>query len=119
MRAKGLAWLGTRTAHFADMVRFAADVLGLRLAVRAPTLAVFKLDDGSLFEIFAAEDPEHRFIHAPVGGFLVDDVDAARAEMEAKGTVFIGPTHRVEGGNSWAHFVAPDGHVYELTTAPR
>jgi hypothetical protein len=50
-----------------------------------------------------------------VAGFWVDDVAQTRAEMEAKGVDFIGPT-ATAGRSTWAHFRAPDGTVYEITT---
>ena len=47
----------------------------------------------------------------------VEDIVATRAEMEAKGVEFIGPTRSdPENGMDWTHFKAPDGHVYGLTT---
>ena len=55
---------------------------------------------------------------APVAGFLVDDVDEARAELVRAGIAFIGPVARAEDGNAWSPFRAPDGHVYEITSRP-
>ena len=49
----------------------------------------------------------------PVVAFRVDDVDAARATMEAAGIQFIGPIQRA-GKASWNHFRAPDGTVFEI-----
>ena len=64
------------------------------------------------------DDPP--FEDAPVAGFLVDDVAAARAELEQlEGVEFIGPIHDDGGfGNQWSHFRAPDGQVYEVTNRP-
>jgi hypothetical protein len=52
---------------------------------------------------------------APVAGFEVDDVAAARREMEAKGIRFIGEVHDAPS-SAWSHFYGPDGHVYEITS---
>ncbi len=49
----------------------------------------------------------------PVVAFQVDNVDAARASMEAAGIEFIGPIQRTEK-TSWNHFRAPDGTVFEI-----
>ncbi len=46
-------------------------------------------------------------------GFRVDDVRAARAEMEAAGVEFLGPVQRPEGA-TWNHFRGPNGNVYEI-----
>lgn len=52
-------------------------------------------------------------MRAPVAGFLVDDVEVARREMESKGVLFIGPIHG-SAAAGWSHFFGPDGHVYEV-----
>lgn len=118
MRVHGLGWLGTRTEHFDEMVAFCRDILGLELQKEERGMTVFVLPDGSPFEIFTPDEPEHQaFTTGPVAGFVVDDVDAARAEMEERGTQFLGDTQR-DGGFVWAHFRAPDGNVYELTKRP-
>lgn len=116
MKVKGIAWLGSPTDRYAEMLRFATDVLGLRPRLTEQEFAVFDLPDGDVFEIFGpkAIADQHEFMREPVGGFLVDDVFAARAEMEQKGVLFIGPVHPAKGGGGWSHFVAPDGHVYEI-----
>ncbi len=43
----------------------------------------------------------------------MDDVEEARAEMEAAGVEFLGPVQRSEGA-AWSHFRGPDGNVYEI-----
>ena len=53
---------------------------------------------------------------APVAGSRVDDVVAAREEMERKGVLFIGPVHRTARGGGWSHVFGPDGHVNEITS---
>jgi catechol 2,3-dioxygenase-like lactoylglutathione lyase family enzyme len=119
MHVKGIAWLGTRTDRLEEMVRFAVDVLGLSgVHEREHDAAVFDLPNGDSFEIFGPNDTEHRFMTGPMGEFLVDDVEKARMEMERKGVTFIGPVHRASDGNAWAHFRAPDGHVYGITSGP-
>jgi len=57
---------------------------------------------------------EH-FTTGPVAGFLVEDVEGARAELEKAGISFIGPVHRYDEHSAWSHFVGPDGNVYEIT----
>jgi len=117
MKVKGIAWLGTPTDRYAEMRRFALNVLGLVPRIDEEDFAVFDLPDGDVFEVFGpkAIAQDHEFMHAPVGGFLVDDVVAARREMEAKGVLFIGPVHGTPE-DGWSHFFAPDGHVYEITS---
>ena len=45
----------------------------------------------------------------------VDDIVAARKEMEAQGIEFLGPIEGEADDYKWTHFRAPDGFVYELT----
>jgi glyoxalase/bleomycin resistance protein/dioxygenase superfamily protein len=115
MRVKGIVWLGTRTERFDEMRKFFLDITGVTPR-DDPGLAVFDLAGGDRIEVFdrtAGED----YMVAPVVGFLVDDVAAARAELEASGIEFIGPIQS-GAGSSWSHFRAPDGNVYELTALP-
>ncbi len=116
MEIKGIGWLGTRTSRFQEMVKFARECLGLSPSFPESDFAIFELPNGDLFEIFGLSDKEHTFMTCPVAGFLVNNVEEARAEMERKGVEFIGPVHKASDGNSWAHFRAADGHVYEITT---
>lgn len=120
MKVRGLAWLGTRTPNFDDTVRFFGDALGLRVEHEEPDFTVFRLPNGDTVEVFGPGDRDHtHFTTGPVIGFLVDDVEEARAELESSGTSFIGPVHRADDGGSWSHFVGPDGNVYELTGTRR
>ncbi len=119
MTVQQLGWLGTRTDRYHEMVTFYRDVLGLRLVHEVPDFAVFELPTGDHVEVFGPGDRDHtHFATGPVAGFLVDDIAAARARLEAAGIEFFGPTHTAEDGYAWAHFRAPDGNVYELTYVP-
>jgi catechol 2,3-dioxygenase-like lactoylglutathione lyase family enzyme len=116
VRVLGIRWLGTPTQRYQETVAFAKDVLGLTLRSEQEDFAVFATENGDVYEVFGPRGiaDGHEFMVAPVAGFEVDDVVAARREMEAKGIRFIGPVH--EGTSSaWSHFHGPDGHVYELT----
>jgi hypothetical protein len=115
MKVKGIVWLGTRTDRFAQMTEFCRDLLGLPQRLLEPGFAVFEMPNGDLFEVFGPEQSETTFMEHPVAGFLVDDIQAARAEMEAKGIEFIGPIQGDADEYQWTHFRAPDGFVYELT----
>ncbi|HET7855174.1 MAG TPA: VOC family protein [Gaiellaceae bacterium] len=115
MRVKGIVWLGTRTERFDEMREFFVEITGV--APRDdPGLAVFDLASGDRIEVLHPSVAES-YMDAPVVGFLVDDVTAARAELESSGIEFIGPIQS-GAGSSWSHFRAPDGHVYELTALP-
>jgi catechol 2,3-dioxygenase-like lactoylglutathione lyase family enzyme len=114
MRILGIGWLGSRTAAYEAMTGFTVDILGLTPAFRTDDMAVFRLPDGDEFQLFGPDNDNLPFADQPVAAFLVDDVPAARAEMEARGVAFIGET-AISGDAAWAYFRAPDGRVYELT----
>jgi catechol 2,3-dioxygenase-like lactoylglutathione lyase family enzyme len=113
MRVLGIAWLGTKTSAFDEMTHFATEIMGMTPASRSDGLVVFHFPDGDEFEIFSAEHPGLPVDDQPVTAFLVEDVAAARAEMEAKGVAFIGEIEQA-GNFAWTYFRAPDGKLYEL-----
>ena len=115
MKVKGIIWLGTRTERFTEMTDFCRDLMGLKQTLLQPGFAIFDLPNGDRLEIFGPEESENQFMTHPVAGFLVDDIVAARAEMEARGIEFIGPIEGETDVYQWTHFRAPDGFVYELT----
>ena len=116
MKAKALSWLGTRTDKFEDTSRFFRETMGLDPVHEEPGFAVYHLPNGDTVEVFGTDDQDHKhFDTGPVVGFLVDDVEEARAELETSGVQFIGPVHKADDGGSWSHFRGPDGNVYELT----
>ena len=118
MNIKGLAWLGTRTLEFDAMRNLFQNIMGLKLAHEEPGFIVWELPNGDKVELFGDESEYNKFFTNPVAGFLVEDIDSARAELEAQGIEFIGSTEKAEDGNAWAHFRAPDGFIYELTHVP-
>jgi catechol 2,3-dioxygenase-like lactoylglutathione lyase family enzyme len=117
MKVLGLTWLGTRAAEFDVAMQFAERVLGLSRSFEDEGVAGYELPDGSTYEIFAPGVPAGG--HPPegvVGGFQVDDLAAARAELEAAGAE-VGEV-RSAGGVEWFYFRAPDGNLYELVGSP-
>ncbi len=116
MKAKGLAWLGTRTPEVEATTRFFGGPLGLHAKHTEPDFAVFRLPNGGKVEVFGPGDRDHEhFTTGPVAGFLVDDVEEARAELESARISFIGPAHPYDQNSAWSHLVGPDGNVYEIT----
>jgi catechol 2,3-dioxygenase-like lactoylglutathione lyase family enzyme len=118
MRIIKLAWVGTRTANADETFRFFRDVLGLRLDHMDRDFWVLTLPDGAKVEVFGPQTGWNpHFTTCPVAGFLVDDVQAATEELRQAGTEIVhGP--RTMGDNTWVHFRAPDGNIYELTQDP-
>jgi catechol 2,3-dioxygenase-like lactoylglutathione lyase family enzyme len=113
---KGVVWLGTRTAQFDEMVAFAQNVLGLRVARSDEGLAAFDLPNGDSFEVFDPRHPGGGHPEGVAGGFLVDDADGAVAELRNAG-VEVSEVDSA-GDFRWAYFRAPDGNLYEVTSGP-
>ena len=78
----------------------------------------FETASGQLFEVFGPESPYYRLHACPVLAFQVEDVRAARKELEARGVEFV---TEVDGDASeaWAYFRGPDGYLYELWQTQR
>ena len=111
MQVQGIAWVGTRTQRWSETVEMFEGLLGLRRHGDRPGIAVFGLDNGDP----TSDEPEHgHFTTGPVVGFAVEDVDAARSELDDAGIEVLGPVQR-GGGLAWLHFRGADGHVCELT----
>ena len=116
MEIQGIAWLGTRTTEFEATARFFGETMGMPTEHEEPDFAVFRLPNGDKVEVFGPSDRTHElFTTGPVAGFLEEDVEGARAELEEAGISFIGPVHHHDERSAWSHFVGPDGNVYELT----
>jgi predicted enzyme related to lactoylglutathione lyase len=114
VEVEGLSWLGVRVADLAAASAF-FERLGLQHQRTEGEMAVFSARNGDTVEVFGPGDEDHRhFDTGPVVGFQVDDIEAARRELEADGVEFVGPIGR-GGGMAWAHFRGPGGFVYELT----
>jgi hypothetical protein len=117
MRVKALIWLGVKTAQ-ADAMSALYRAMGLEAFQEDTSSSRFRLENGTEVHVYGPADKDHDFFGAgPVVGFLVENVEQARAEMEAAGAEFIGDI-QVSETHSWSHFCAPDGNVYEIMAEP-
>jgi catechol 2,3-dioxygenase-like lactoylglutathione lyase family enzyme len=110
LRILGLVFAGSATEQRTEMVRFAAETLGLeRVRVDGTEADFFGLPDGSLFAI---ADPRGMGETSRSVGFLVEDLDEAVAELERAG-IEVGERTQNDR-HRYVHFRAPDGKLYEL-----
>jgi catechol 2,3-dioxygenase-like lactoylglutathione lyase family enzyme len=118
MRVIGYTWVGVRTADLKSAGRFFAGVLGFSLIHEGKGLIQFEVTSGQLFEIFDSESRYYKLHACPVLAFQVEDVRAARKELESRGVEFVTD---VDGNKSeaWAYFRGPDGYLYELWQTAR
>ena len=110
MRVEGLVFAGVGTDDPDAAARFFADVLGVEVEAVEEVRRLAFANGSSL----ALVPPE--YVQPPSDtnlGFLVDDVEAATAELGAKG---IEPDGELNSGYGfrYRHFRAPDGRRFEL-----
>ena len=118
MRVLGYTWAGVRTGDLNSSSRFFSDILGLRRVYDGKGLVQFELPSGQLFEVFGSESPYYQFHNCPVVGFQVEDLRAAKQEMESKGIHFMTDVLG-DDKEAWAYFRGPDGYLYEIWQTQR
>ena len=109
----GYTWAGVRTSDLHSSSRFFSDILGLRCVHEGKGFVQFELPSGQLFEVFDAESRYYQFHNCPVVGFQVEDVRAARRELESNGVEFMTEVFGDEK-EAWTYFRGPDGYLYEI-----
>jgi catechol 2,3-dioxygenase-like lactoylglutathione lyase family enzyme len=118
MRVLGYTWAGVRTDDLKSTAHFFADVLGLSLIRQGKGMVPFEMPSGQLFEVFGPESSYYRLHACPVLAFQVEDVRAARKELESRGVEFVTDVDGDES-ESWSYFCGPDGYLYELWQTDR
>jgi catechol 2,3-dioxygenase-like lactoylglutathione lyase family enzyme len=119
VQVRRIAWLGVGTDAYEATVSFLHEVLGLQPAFQGPGTAELVLPNDDRVQVFGPGDRYYEFYaeHAvgPVVLFEVDDVEGARAELEAAGIELVGPTDS-DSAWSWVHARAPDGNLYAFAS---
>jgi catechol 2,3-dioxygenase-like lactoylglutathione lyase family enzyme len=111
MKILGIGFAGTSATARDAMTDFMSSVLGLtRTTVDGIDADLFVLPDGN---VFAVSSPGDMGATDRSLGFLVEDLDIALAELRALG-IDVDEAPAVNALFRYAHFVAPDGHHYEL-----
>ena len=111
MEIRGIGFVGSHTRAHAEVGAFVRDVLGLTpIAVDGVGAELFAARDGDVFAVaplYEEDDAAERTV-----GFVVEDVDAAIAELHAAGV----ETDGISENARWrySHFRMPDGKLYEL-----
>jgi catechol 2,3-dioxygenase-like lactoylglutathione lyase family enzyme len=118
VRVLGYTWAGVRTADLKSATRFFADVLGFSVIHKGVDLVQFEMPSRQSFEVFGSKNRYSQLHDCPVLAFQVEDVRAARKELESRGVEFVTD---VEGNESeaWTYFRGPDGYLYELWQTER
>ena len=65
---------------------------------------MLKLPDGGKVEVFGPDtDVNRHFTTGPVAGFLIEDVQAATAELRSAGVEILYESGVDDSGNAWVH----------------
>jgi len=108
---KGVDFVGLPTRDLASAVEFYGTTLGIPMSVHMPERNFAEFETGNLtLNVLNAEKMglQHRTVGNPVA-LHVDDVAAARAELESKGVQFRGDVFDT-GVCHMAFFTDPDGN---------
>ena len=109
---KGVDFVGLPTRDLASAVEFYGTTLGIPMSVHMPERNFAEFETGNLtLNVLNAEKMglQHRTVGNPVA-LHVDDVAAARAELESKGVQFRGDVFDT-GVCHMAFFTDPDGNA--------
>ena len=115
MNVTGVDFIAVPTQDFDKASAFYGEVLGLEPSIRWGSMPAGEFETGSLTialmqsDAFGLEFAPHSL---PIA-LHVDDVEAARAELEEKGVTFAAETMD-SGVCHMAHFRDPDGNVLML-----
>jgi predicted enzyme related to lactoylglutathione lyase len=115
LNVTGVDFIAIPTQDFERAEAFYGDVLGLERSKRWGDMPAGEFETGSLTIAVMQSDAfgiEFRSHSHPVA-FQVDDVEAARKELEEKGVQFAADTMD-SGVCHMAHFRDPDGNVLML-----
>jgi predicted enzyme related to lactoylglutathione lyase len=114
-RIEGVDFIALPTEDFERAVAFYGDVLGLEESIRYGSKPGVEFETGSLtIAVMESEAFGMRFEpHSHPVAFHVDDVEATRAELEARGVEFLADTLD-SGVCHMASFRDPDGNALML-----
>ena len=124
MRVTEISWVGVLTEDFEDTLHFFSEVLGLSLGYRDEAKAIvhFRLPSRQLLEVYGPSNRQrkekYRRFNGPALGFEVEEVEAARQQMMARGVRFITEVETWEG-DAWALFRGPEDKLFEIQRPAR
>ena len=123
MDVRGVAWLGLIGDHPATRA-FYRDLLGLEVVEEGPDHVQFVLPGGTRLEVLASHTGTGARLRAeaPAIGFLVDDVEAALADLGSAGYEAEGTLHEWRSDTEtyrWTYLEDPEGHLLQLVDVRR
>ena len=116
MQVKGISWLGIATDRYEESLHLFTNVLGLKVAAGHDGQCLLRAGD-ALVELFGNDGRGKTLTNPPVAAFEVDNVEAAKAALQAGGVELIGDIGRWNGFE-WLYFRSPDGHLFSVKKTP-
>lgn len=121
MEQKGLlgwpTWVGIVVDDLERQRRFWGDLIGVAEDHSGPDFVDFEMGDGRSFELIERSDePQYDRLRFQVG-FVVDDIQGARADLLRRGVEAISDIFPDEE-SPWAYFRDPEGNVFEIKQRP-
>jgi predicted enzyme related to lactoylglutathione lyase len=114
-------WIGMLVHDFEATCSFFKSDLGLTLewTDERKEIAMFRLPSGQTIEVYGPSNrtrkAKYRRFNGPVIGLEVDDIVAAREELQAKGVEFVSEIEALDDGSiKWTYFWGLDGQFYSL-----
>ena len=111
------SWVGVVCEDLEGQRRFYEDIVGMRVVGEGEDWIHFDLGTGADFELLRrSAEPQYDGVRYQVG-FAVDDIEATRLELIARGVTPISEINGVKGDGRWAYFKDPEGNVFEIKEA--
>ena len=108
------SWVGVVCEDLESQRRFYEEVLGMHAVRDGDGFVAYELEPGGEFELIErSTEPEYDGVRYQVG-FAVDDIEATRDELIARGVTPISEINGSKGEGRWAYFKDPEGNVFEL-----
>jgi catechol 2,3-dioxygenase-like lactoylglutathione lyase family enzyme len=101
------------TADLATSTHFYRDVIGLQLIPDHGDRPALDLGGGCYLVLVEHQAPKRDRPHFPVLAFAVDDLEAARAHLQAHGVALPWPVEHSHTAK-WILFPDPDGNLIEF-----
>lgn len=121
MKITDYRWIGMLVHDFEATCNFFKKDLGLKLEWTddKKETAMFRLPSGRTIEVYGPSNrtrkTKYQHFNGPVLGLEVDDIVAAREELQAKGVAFVSEIEALDDGSiKWTYFWGLDGQFYSL-----
>jgi CreA protein len=118
IKRMGLAWISVKDIKGAE--KFFGETLGLKVINATPEYGWFECiakEDGCSLGVGAYSEEYENPVKPGMNAVLtmtVDDIVAAKKELESKNVHFIGEITEVPGHVKMATFADPDGNIFQL-----